>query len=227
MRKTTHLVAIAALLAIPAADALAAWWMRPSDHARDQPPPAWVEVRRRPEFTNQPAKTLDLVVRTLHCSYGWMGTLPADNGGPAIHLSWFEWRDTDTPSTLAAFQHLPEECMGSAGIPLEKILAPRRFQSDQGELVFDVTRFRSSGGGPAVHVYKAVWVAGFQNLNLRDAGFGNTDNPVRRLRFKAALTRFRPPRACVLMASITGMPTESLAWDAFRQNVLDPEVHRR
>jgi hypothetical protein len=44
---------------------------------------------------------------------------------------------------------------------------------------------------------------------------------VRQLRIKAALTRFRPPRAAVLMASVTGMPTEALAWDAFRQHVLD------
>jgi hypothetical protein len=224
--RINRLAAALAIMAIPAANGVAGWWMQPSQDARDERPPQWIEVRKRENFQNQPAKALDLVLRTLKCSYGWMGTVRILAGGPKINLGWFEWSDKDTPSTLEAFQHLPEECMGSAGLPLEEINPPRSFQFPEGLLVFDSTTFRRSDGGPAVHVFKAVWVAGFQGLNLREEGFGNTDNPVRRLRFKAAATRFSPPRAAVLMASVTGMPTEGLAWDIFRQNVLVPEAQR-
>ena len=224
--RINRLAAALAILAIPAANVVAGWWMQPSQNARDERPPQWIEVRKLENFENQPPKALDMVLRTLKCSYGWMGTVSLVAGGPQINLGWFEWSDTDTPSTLEAFQHLPEECMGSSGLPLEEINPPRTFQFPDGLLVFDSTTYRRPGGGPAVHVFKAVWVAGFQGLNLRQEGFGNTDNPVRRLRFNAAATRFSPPRAAVLMASVTGMPTESLAWDTFRQHVLDPESQR-
>jgi hypothetical protein len=225
LRTLTMLAGAAAVLALPAAEALGAWWMRPNDQARHEQPPQWVEVRRRPDFESKPEEYAR-VSTTLHCSNGWMGRLTLHAGGPAISLGWFEWRDTDTPNTLEAFKHLPEECMGASGVPLEAFHPARIFEAPEGTIIFDSSTFRPLGGGSAIHVFKAVWIAGYEGLNLREEAFATGElykTDLRKLRLKAAMNRFRPPRACVMMASITGLPTEALAWDAFRLNVLQAD----
>lgn len=225
-REFGKLAGLAAVLAVPGAEALAAWWMNPDTRrASGELPPQWLAVRRRAEFSDQPEAYRN-VREALRCSHGWMGRLELEPGGAAIGVAWFEWRDSDTPNTLEAFKHLPEECMGAKGVPLEAFHPARVYDSPQGRLVFDSSTFRPRHGGSAIHVFKAVWVAGYDGLNLREEAFATDElyrTDVRQLRLKAALTRFRPPRACVLMASVTGIPTEALAWDAFCQNVLDPD----
>lgn len=225
-RTLTLLAGAMAVLALPAAEALGAWWMQANDQARNEVPPQWVEVRRNAAFENQPDEYAQ-VSTSLRCSNGWMGRLTLRDGGPAIGLGWFEWRDTDTPNTLEAFKHLPEECMGARGVPLEAFHPARIFESPEGTLIFDSSTFRPKNDrSSAIHVFKAVWIAGYKGLNLREEAFATGQlykTDVRQLRIKAALTRFRPPRACVLMASVTGIPTEALAWDVFRVNVLEAD----
>lgn len=76
-----------------------------------------------------------------------------DELGVSLHLAFLEWDGTDTGSTLEAFRHPPEACMGSIGLTLVANHPPRTFTVDGRPLVFEHAVFREGGGrGPALRM---------------------------------------------------------------------------
>lgn len=197
------------------------WWMKPAETGSGgaraypvfRPPAPGVSFRLL-------SSAYEEVRPQLFCSGGWMGNL-GDGKGPEIRLAWFEWDDTSPVSTLEAFKHLPEQCMGSAGMSFSGVYSPRIWGEEGMRLVFDSTRFLPPRGGETVFVFKAVWVDGWEGADLRRGVLdGATGESLRTLRFNAARHRFRPPRTRVLMAAVVGFPTEELAWNWFREESL-------
>ena len=216
-----HGIIAGLLLLLPAgiAEFAAHRWMNPAKSETSRPYPLFAPPLANAAFTAFPSEYAD-VEDQLQCNGGWMGNL-GDGTTPVIRLAWFEWDDTSTVSTLEAFQHLPEACMGAAGMKLEKIHAPRVSGEGEKRLVFDSTRFRPVRGEQAIHVFKSVWVAGWAGADLRSNALdGASFGSLRALRFAAAKHRFRPERTRVLMATVTGFPTEELAWGWFKNQSL-------
>lgn len=198
------------LLPVAVSEPVARWWMNPPTTHRSAEYPVFPEPVGNPSFSPLPKLYLE-VKPSLHCSSGWMGNLGSTE--PVVRMGWFEWDETGTVSTLEAFKHLPEECMGAAGMNLEKIHPARSIGEGSRKLIFDSTLFRPHGGSTSIHVFKCVWVSGWEGVSLRDNALGSTNKLDRRqLRIDAAKGRFRPPRARVLLVSVTGLPTEELAW---------------
>ncbi|WP_193212279.1 hypothetical protein [Luteolibacter marinus] len=149
---------------------------------------------------------------SLHCDAGWIAQSDGEEKA-GMRIAWFQWDGAETVNTLEAFKHLPEQCMGSIGMRLEKIHPRRRLEIDGHTLVFDSTQFRPRGGGQVMNVFKCVWVSGLDGADLRgDILLGGTGHDLRRLRFAAALTRFKPAHTRVIMGSVAGLPSEDLAW---------------
>jgi hypothetical protein len=167
----------------------------------------------------------DEVEPSLRCSAGWIFDRSDESGSDyQTRIAFFKWDSAQTVNTLEAFKHLPEQCMGHIGMRLEKIHPARLIATEQGTLSFDSTQFRPEGGGASVHVFKCVWVSGFDGSNLReDILMGSTGLSLRRLRFAAAVSRFRPPHARIIMGAVPAMPTEELAWNHFRE-LLTPQL---
>lgn len=216
MKRWTWIVL--ALLPVLAAELAAGWWMA-SGAVADQTvlelkPPTEGWERRREDYAE--------VVPSLRCSSGWIADLvdADDRPGPATRVSFFRWDATDTVNTLEAFKHLPEQCMGAIGMHLEEIHPRRVLETPGGELHFDSTRFRSGDGGRAVHIFKCVWVHGFEGADLRGGVLGGkTGHQLRGLRLAAARERFRPRHTRVIMGAVSGMPTEALAWRSFQRAI--------
>lgn len=198
------------LLPVLFAESAAYWWMHPRDPSSTSPvlklsPPAGTSWQVRSDLYRE-------VQPSLHCNQGWIANAESDNP-PGTRLAYFEWDRASTVNTLEAFKHLPEQCMGSIGMDLEKVYPRRRLESGGFSLIFDVTLFRPHGGGRSVHIFKCVWVSGLDNTDLRgDVLLGNTGNELRQLRLSAAITRFKPSHTRVIMVSVAGMPSEKLAW---------------
>jgi hypothetical protein len=207
-------------LLIGGAELASWWWTHPKNPPAEAAYPVFPPMVADNSFTRlQPA--YDEVKEQLFCSTGWMGNLGDEQTSPVTRLAWFEWNQAPTVNTLEAFKHLPEACMGSAGMKLEQIYKPRVFGETGKRLVFDSTRFRPGRGGQAIFVFKAVWVSGWDGADLRSGVIeGASFKNLRTLRIEAAKTRFRPERTRVLMASITGFPTEELAWGWFKKQAL-------
>ena len=199
------------LLPVGLPELAARWWMAPAGDPRSDAYPALPEPAGNPSFLPLP-ELFKEVKPSLHCTSGWMGNL-GEPQAPIVRIGWFEWDEAGTVSTLEAFKHLPEECMGAAGMRLEKIHPPRLVGEGSRKLIFDSTRFRPEGGSTSIHVFKCVWVSGWEGVGLREGAMGVANLMERRhLRLAAAKGRFRPPRARVLMVSVTGLPSEDLAW---------------
>lgn len=207
---------LAAAAIVLGAEAFSAWWMKETPVDPGQPvlewsPPTGEGVTRHPEL-------YDEVRSMLRCTSGWIGDL--ESGGRPVRISFFRWDRSNVGSTLEAFRHIPEACMGSAGMELQEIYEPRVIQTEHGPLSFDVTRFRPEGGGQVMFIYKGVWVAGMEGTELRSGmeEFSQSGD-LKEIRLRAAKERYRPPFTRVLMAGISAVPTEELAWKEFRRLV--------
>ncbi len=211
-------LAVVAALVVLLAESGAWLWMNPA-----QVPGVAVAApgiaRRHQDWTYLP-ELYAAVKPSLRCNSGWLADLPDPEGAP-MRVGVFEWRRSKRADVLEAFKHLPEQCMGSIGMELEAIHGPRVLGDGRQRLVFDATSFRPKGGGSVVHVFKAVWVAGYEAPDLRRGVLGNqTGNDLRGLRMMAAAHRFKPPHSAVIMGAVAGMPTEELAWRRFLTEVL-------
>lgn len=206
------------LLPLISSELAAKWWTESRPHLAPVPvlsfpPPAGPSWRFHADQYRE-------VQPSLRCSSGWLADI-TEADGHRMRVSSFSWDHTTAINTLEAFKHLPEQCMGSVGMKLEKIHPPRVFQAEGATLVFDSTLFRPQGGGISVHVFKCVWVEGLDSPDLREDVLGGaTGIRLRQLRLTAAATRFKPRHARVIMGSVMGMPSEELAWSRFSRTAL-------
>ena len=208
---------LAALAPVVLAELLAGWWMS----GGHQPPEPVLEVALPEDGWRILPEDFAEVRPVLRCSSGWIVENDPGDGTLAL-LSMFRWDGTDTRNTLEAFKHLPEQCMGSIGMELEKIHPRRVLDTPRGDLIFDSTQFRAAKGARVVHVFKCVWVHGHPGSDLRGGALkGWSRDELRRLRLAAAVERFRPRHTRVIMGAVTGVPTESLAWQDFRELLED------
>jgi hypothetical protein len=95
-------------------------------------------------------------------------------------------------------------------------------------LLFDHTIFRDPGQGggswipsPPVHAFRAVWVSGLPTADARKGLASDKFDRLRTIRFKSALTRFRPSHARVIQGTVRGAANAQAAWQAFEQTMLD------
>lgn len=207
------------LLPVAGSEFVAKWWTEPP------PPDAKPEILALSPPPDSPDwKILGDLYRevrsSLRCSNGWLSDV-TEPDGPGMRIAYFAWDETTTINTLEAFQHPPEQCMGSIGMKMEKVHAPRRYRVGNQTLVFDSTQFRPHSGGTSVNIFKCVWVEGFDAPDLR-AGviWGSTGLELRQLRIATAATRFKPRHTRVIMGAVAGMPSEELAWHRFSSGVL-------
>jgi hypothetical protein len=207
-----------ALLPLASSEMAAKWWTEPALKSAPAEvlsfqPPADANWKVKPDQYRE-------LQHSLRCSSGWLADV-TESDGPGMRVSSFSWDHTSTISTLEAFKHLPEQCMGSVGMKMEKVHPPRIFHSGNATLIFDSTLFRPERGGASVHVFKCVWVEGLDSPDLRkDALGGATGNRLRQLRLTAAATRFKPRHTRVIMGSVVGLPSEELAWQRFSRTAL-------
>ena len=212
-------ITLALLLPVLVAEWAASWWMNPKWGPAPYAYPILSPPVERDDFKELPA-TYNEVRNSLYCSNGWLGSVNGEDS-PSIRLAWFEWDKTSANNTLEAFRHLPDQCMGAVGMKLEKVNEPRVIGEGEKTLVFDSTLFRPPQGGATIFVFKAVWASGWSGINLRKGLDGASGASMRSLRLSAAINRFRPERTRVLMAAVTGFPTEELAWNWVKKQSLD------
>ncbi len=213
------------LLPVLAAEAFSYYWMNPP--RPDGPvaiPHFSPPVVDRTFEPNQ--KDFDAAKVQLMCSGGWSGKRGGD-AQPLTRLSWVEWDRTSVANTLEAFRHVPEECMGSVGMTQEKVYPPREAGSGERRMVFDSALFRAQRGGAGMYVFKTVWASGTGSFSLRGDFFGFDLGTINRsrlmMRLATTLHRFKPEHTRVLMAGVTGLPSEELAWEHFSREIL-PQV---
>jgi len=208
------------ILPVLASQLAASWWTHP-DAPLNPGPSLELLVPEKPDGWSLHPELYREVQPSLHCNNGWIANLDGSSG-PAMRVAYFKWDRASTLNTLEAFKHLPEQCMASIGMELEKIYPGRRLESSGQTLVFDSTLFRPHGGGQSVHVFKCVWVGGLESADLREGVLlGNNGTELRRLRLSAAFTRFKPEHTRVIMGSVAGMPSEELAWRSFSSSIRD------
>ena len=219
------LVLVIPLLPVLAAEGFSYFWMNPPRPDGSvlvphlAPPVADSSFESRQDDYEKARKGL-------MCSGGWIGRL-GGNDAPKVHLSWVEWDQLGVANTLEAFRHLPEECMGSIGMVQEKVYAQREAGTGERRMVFDSSQFRSEHGGPAMYIFKAVWVSGTRAMSQRGEFFGFDLGTINRsrgaIRMASALHRFKPDHTRVFMAGVTGLPSEELAWRHFSREIL-PQI---
>lgn len=222
MKTRTLLLCAAALLSVLAAEVFSYFWMNPP--RRDGPvlvPHLVPPVADRTYKSHR--DDYDKARESLMCSGGWIGSLGGSNA-PKVHLSWVEWDRTGVANTLEAFRHLPEECMGSIGMMQEKVYPAREAGTGERRMVFDSSLFRPQQGGQAMYVFKAVWVSGTGAMSQRADFFGFDLGTINRsrmvMRMASTWHRFKPDHTRVLMAGVTGLPSEELAWRHFSREIL-------
>ncbi len=164
-------------------------------------------------------KEFNKVKDELTCSRGWIGKQGGD-ATPLTRLIWIEWDRTNARNTLEAFRHMPEQCLGSIGMTLERIYPQRIYGEGDKQFVFDSTQFRPLRGGQSIFVFKAVWISGLQGAKLRENVLAVNQLDLGALRFAAATHRFNPEHTRVLMGGVVGLPSEELAWKSFSRDVL-------
>lgn len=249
-RKRLIIPILVPLLAIGAVEGVAWWWMNPPSTRADVPVLAYVPPPARsssgdsaktpsgsasvamdaevlsflplPEVYNQAA-------RSMHCSGGSVYGVTTSNGLGA-YLAYFEWNRSDVGRVFEAFRHLPEQCMGSIGMRLLSVEPARKYQVAGETLMFDHTIFLDGSGvsdprntvlgSPLVHAFKAVWVSGLSNVEVRDGLLGYQEQNLRQARLRAALTRFRPNHARVIQGAVRGAANADAAWKAFENLML-------
>ncbi len=213
--------AIFPLLLVAGIEGLAFLWLRP--------PAAGKEMVRQIPFYAFPVHREDVemdagayqaIERKLRSDRGLMGRIVPEHG-PRIQIACLEWEGGDMGSTLEAFRHLPEECMGSIGLRLRKHHPDRLHRLGETTLVFDSTEFSARWGDSPYFVFKAVWMPGDAMVHLRD-GPSKWENrrSLREIRMAAAMRRFTPDLARVFMFTVSGVPTEALAWSVVRDEIL-------
>lgn len=215
------------LLPVLAAEIISYQWMNPTIK-KAYTYPTLNEPFADPTFKSTPEK-FDEIKGMLSCSQGWMGNAGSEKSANT-QLVWIEWNHTSTGSIFQTLAHKPEECMSLKGFKLECIYPQRVFGSGDEQLVFDSTLFRPLRGGQAIHVFKAIWISGVVGASYRKNLFDGTRNDnlsagddLRTRRLATAKNRFKPEHARVLMAGVTGLPSEELAWKSFSREIL-PQI---
>jgi len=209
------------LLPVLAAEVISYKWMNPTIQEAYIYPTLPQPVADK-TFKATPEK-FDDVRHHLVCSEGWLGKVGSE-GSVTVQLAWVEWNDTATRCTLEAFRHKPEVCMDAQGMKLEQSYPQRVYGSGAKQFVFDSTLFRSPRGGPALHIFKAVWVSGLVGASFRKDIFPGIEiSDLRALRSATVARRFKPEKTRVLMAGVTGLPSEELAWKYFSREIL-PQI---
>jgi len=107
--------------------------------------------------------------------------------------------------------------MGAIGLTLTARQPPRFYQIGSESLAFDHTVFRDPSG-VTVHAFKGTWVSGASQLLGR--GLRGGVEQARRLRWTAALKRFRPAHARVAQGAVRAISDPDLAWQAFQDAML-------
>lgn len=153
---------------------------------------------------------------SLRCSDGFAARIDRSDG-VTIHLAFFEWNLLDSSSTMEAFKHLPEECLGSIGMTLVEHRPQRFHQIDSESIPFEHTVFHDRSG-TVVHAFKGTWVSGTRTL--AGDGIRGGREQWRKLRWKAAAQRFRPAHARVTQGAVRGIPNPDSAWLTFQETVL-------
>jgi len=172
-----------------------------------------------PTFKSTPEE-FNAIRSKIVCSEGWLGKMGSENS-VGIQLAWIEWNGTEARNTLEAFRHKPEVCMGANGMKVEQSYPKRIYGTGEQQFVFDTKLFRPLRGGPGIYIFKAVWVSGLIGANYRDEILpGAKIDDLRNMRFAIIKHRFKPERTRVLMAGVTGLPSEELAWKAFSREIL-------
>jgi len=206
------------LLPVVAAEVFSYHWMNPKV-TEAYIYPTLPQLVTDPTFTSTP-KEFDAIRSKIVCSEGWLGRMGSESS-VGIQLAWIEWNGTEARNTLEAFRHKPEVCMGANGMTVEKSFPQRVHGSGEKQFVFDSNLFRPLRGGPGIYIFKAVWVSGLIGANYRDEILpGAKIDDLRKMRFAIIENRFKPERTRVLMAGVTGLPSEELAWKAFSREIL-------
>jgi hypothetical protein len=209
------------LLPVLAAEVFSDKWMNPKITAA-YIYPTLPQLVADPTFKSTPEE-FDAIRGKIVCSDGWLGRLGSDTSG-GIQLAWIEWNGTEARNTLEAFRHKPEVCMGANGMTVEKSYPRRVYGSGDKQFVFDSNLFRPLRGGPGIYIFKAVWVSGLVGANYREEILpGASIDELRNLRFAVIGHRFKPERTRVLMAGVSGLPSEELAWKSFSRKIL-PQI---
>lgn len=206
-----------------AAEGFAWWWMNPPPEGDGGPVLVWREPESGEGFrvTARP----DSYARSapmLRCSSGGVWTVEPDEGAP-MFLAFFSWDATETGAMLEGFKHMPEECLGAAGLRLLRIEKPKELELEDGtRLVFDHTVFRHGAASgphpeldPQIHAFKAVWLSTDGTSRLRDGLFGAGQKDLREIRWRAALSRFRPASTRVVQGAVHGAADGDDAWRKF------------
>jgi hypothetical protein len=212
-------VVLLGMAAVVGAEAFAAWWMGPRPIDPNLPVLEWSPPGEGRWQAHHEA--YDEVDDTLRCSSGWVGNV--ESGGRPVRISFFRWDQVSTINTLDVFNHMPEICMGSVGMRLQRVHEPRILEIDGRSIKFDVTFFRPENGMGSTYVYKCYFVAGEEEFDLREGYSGVRFQDLRKFRLMLTWRRFRPPYSRVLMGGISGVPTEELAWQEFR-SLVEPHI---
>lgn len=233
-------IILAVVLALGTTEGLAYWWMHPAPAGFGQPVLCYrpqmkdrelriedstssvASDRRVPAsdscssfFTFLPevvAKSLP----TLSATTGTVARIERDDG-VTIHAAFFEWDLADSTSVLESYRHLPDECMGSIGMILLENRPSQTYHVGMETLTFDHTIFRDPRGA-TVHAFKGTWVSGAKSL-LGNGLRGGLEQ-WRQLRWRSAITRFRPAYGRVTQGAVRGIQNPGLAWQAFENAVL-------
>lgn len=243
--KRPIILILVVILGLAAVEGIAWWWMHPAAAGLEHPILTYRpdNTSRRWEITDKdenqglfPPSRLDKSTATsisastytplpeivsraspeLRCSFGTAARIDRDDG-IVVHIAFFAWDLETSANTLEAFKHLPEQCMGSVGMSLVALKPPRFYQVGNETISFDHTEFKDPVGKP-IHAFKGVWVSGASTL-LGDGFRGGVDQ-WRKLRWSAALHRFRPAHARVAQGAIRGIANPDRAWEIFEESML-------
>jgi len=226
------------VLGLGAVEAVSYWWMHPST-ALDlksplltyRPPPsspAGTEpTSSAPVITTMP-ETYQKAAPILRCTSGDVFHMALDHDKRVgINAAWFAWDHTDAGSVLEAFRHPPADCMGSIGMKLVSHEPPIPYTIGGQTLLFEHSIFQEPGASnnpllpsPPVHSFRAVWVGGLSSADATGKFDRHSLKNLRSIRFRAALTRQRPPHARVIQGAVRGTISTQEAWQTFENAIL-------
>ena len=227
------------LLGLGAVEAISYWWMHPSA-APDQQQGPLLTYRPPPATPADSGPTASLPVITtmpelyrkaapmLRCTSGDVLHMALDDEQRVgIHIAWFAWDHTDAGSVLEAFRHPPTDCMGSIGMKLVSHEPPIPYTIGDQTLLFDHSIFQEHGSStnpllptPPVHTFRAVWVGGLSSADASSKFDRQSLKNLRSIRFRAAISRQRPPHARVIQGAVRGTTSTAEAWRTFEQAIL-------
>ena len=112
--------------------------------------------------------------------------------------------------------------MRSVGMKIDRVYPPRFFGTGARQLTFESSRFLpEKGGSVPTFVFKSIWWSERpETALLRQKHRASHDGGWRELTVSMALGRFQPEKTRVLMAVVSGLPTEELAWKWFEKQAL-------